>query len=86
MPPLSRSLGGMNAAMHKTQIPTSRTDPMFRFLRSISVAKYQKNRISNPRPSRNRASGSSKTEVSASMGGKIGWEYPAAGSVGGTMD
>ena len=70
MPPLRRSLTGVAASdAEGGQTPISSTVPTLRFLRSISVAKYQKNRIIRVNPVRNTVSGSSKNEVAASMAG-----------------
>ena len=67
MPPLSRSFKGNTAKQQRVMVPMSRTLPTLRFRRSISVAKYQKNRISRERPVRNRTSGSLK-KMTANMG------------------
>ena len=69
MPPLRRSLSGVAARMHSAQMPTVSTVPTLRFLRSISVAKYQKNRIIRINPVTNTVSGSSKNEVRGEHGG-----------------
>ena len=59
MPPLSRSFGGDAANKQNAQTPRVSTVPTLRFRRSISVAKYQKNKIIRPSPMKNKVNGSS---------------------------
>ena len=78
IPPLRRSLSGVAASTQRAHTPNSSTVPTLRFRRSISVAKYQKNKIIRISPVTNRVNGSSKKVVAASM---VEWAVLALESV-----